>query len=173
MGYTTEFYGAVSVDPPLNRTERDYLNRFAQTRRMHRRRGPYFVGGSGFRGQGDDPDVIGFNDPPLGQPGLWCQWLPSEDGSALEWDRGEKFYEAEGWMAYLIDHFLRPGAHASDSGDPQFDAFSFDHLLDGEVEAQGEEPDDRWLLRVRRNRVYVLRGHLSFQEPGTQITAAR
>jgi hypothetical protein len=55
MGYTTEFYGAVEVSPPLNQAERDYLNRFADSRRMDREHGPYFVEGSGFLGQGPDP----------------------------------------------------------------------------------------------------------------------
>jgi len=37
--------------------------------------------------------------------------------------------------------------------------------LNGEIEAIGEEPDDRWLLRVTDNRVEVLRGHLVYGCP--------
>lgn len=172
MGYTTEFRGAVRIDPPLNRAERDYLHRFAETRRMDRDRGPYFVDGSGFRGQGEDADIRSFNSPPCAQPGLWCQWVPNEDGTAVEWDRDEKFYEADRWMAYLVDHFLRPGAHASAAGDPQFAEFTFDHALDGEIEAQGEEPGDRWLLRVEANTVSVLRGRTVFEGP-VRVTLAQ
>jgi hypothetical protein len=40
-------------------------------------------------------------------------------------------------LAYLIEHFLRPGAAAATSGDPQFSGLTFDHTLTGEIEAQG------------------------------------
>lgn len=94
---------------------------------------------------------------PRGSRGLG-RWVPNEDGSDLVWDGGEKFYEADAWMAYLIEHFLRPGAHAAQSGDEQFAAFSFDHVLNGEIEAQGESVDDRWLLCVVNSKVTVLPG---------------
>lgn len=164
MGYDTEFFGEVAVSPPLNQAECAYLQKFAQARRMDRERGPYFVDGSGSFGEGPDPDIRDSNQPPEGQPGVWCQWIPNEDGSALEWDEDEKFYEADSWMAYLIDHFLRPGAEASKTDDPQFVEFTFDHVLDGEIEAQGEEPSDMWLLRIENNVVTVLQGHVVYGE---------
>jgi hypothetical protein len=77
---------------------------------MHREKGPYFVGGGGFAGPDIEPDVIAGSDPPPEQPGLWCQWVPSEDGSAIGWDEEEKFYDAERWLAYLVDTFLAPDA---------------------------------------------------------------
>jgi hypothetical protein len=83
MGYTTEFYGEVAISPPLNEAERRYLRRFARTRRMDRSEGPYYVAGSGPYGQGEDPDIRDHNRPPQGQPGLWRQWIPNQDGSAL------------------------------------------------------------------------------------------
>lgn len=64
MGYTTEFDGTVSVEPPLNPSERAYLLKFSQTRRMDRSGGPYFVDGSGMMGQGDGPDTIFDYKPP-------------------------------------------------------------------------------------------------------------
>jgi hypothetical protein len=163
MGCTTEFFGEVAISPPLNEAERRYLQRFAKTRRMDRKRGPYYVDGSGPYGQGNDPDIPDHNCPPQGQPGLWCEWVPSEDGSALEWDGGEKLYKAVPGMAYLIDHFLRAGAKASRSQDPQFAEFTFDHFLNGEIEARGEEPDDKWLLRVRANGVSALPGRIVYE----------
>ena len=75
-------------------------------------------------------------------------------------------------MAYLIEHFLRPGAAAATSGDPQFSGFTFDHTLTGEIEAQGEDPDDRWLLRVTENRVSVLRARLTYVDPRPVTTLA-
>lgn len=165
MGYTTEFFGSVEIKPPLNEAERSYLHRFAATRRMDRERGPYYVEGGGYRGQDHDPDVRDPNKPPPGQPGLWCQWVPNEDGTAIEWDGGEKFYEAEQWMVFLIEHFLKPGARVADASDSQFEGFSFDHILNGEIGAQGEEYDDRWLLRVEQNRVSVLQGEIQYGNP--------
>jgi hypothetical protein len=146
MGYTTEFWGEVMIDPPLNEAEAEYLRKFANTRRMYRKKGPYFVDGSGDFGQGHDPDIIDFNNPDPSQPGLWCQWVPTPSRDALEWDGGEKFYDSVEWMQYIINHFLKPGAFASRSGDPQFTEFTFDHTLNGVIDAQGEDPEDRWKL---------------------------
>jgi hypothetical protein len=155
MGYTTDFYGQVVVSPPLNASEIAYLDKFAETRRMDRERGPYFVDGSGMFGQGGDSDIRDHNEPPEGQPGLWCQWIPTDDGKAIGWDGGEKFYYAEEWMVYIIDHFLRPGARAGASGEKQFADFTFDHVVNGAIEAQGEDPDDKWRLVVEDNEVRV------------------
>lgn len=158
MGYTTEFTGRVAVSPPLNEAEIGYLRKFAGTRRMRRGKGPYFVDGTGYAGQGHDPDIIGYNEPPEGQPGLWCKWEPADDGTAIAWNGAEKFYYADTWMAYLIDHFLAPGAaasHASGDAAAYFTEFTFDHVLNGEIDAQGEEYDDQWRLVVQDNVVSV------------------
>lgn len=166
MGYTTWFTGRVTVTPPLNPHEISYLERFASVRHMHRAKGPYFVADPG---QGSAPDVVGGgNEVHPGQPGFWCQWVPSEDGSAIGWDEEEKFYDAELWMAYLIDTFLKPGATvARELANPvpgwvypdEFMHFTFDHIVNGVIEAEGEgeEEDDLWRLEVRDNVVYVIR----------------
>ncbi|CAM4387640.1 hypothetical protein [Nocardiopsis rhodophaea] len=157
MGYTTKFDGEVTVTPPLNPHEIAYLEKFADTRRMDRMKGPYFVDGTGFFGQGEDPDIRDYNRPPRGQPNLWCHWVPTPEGDAIEWDQCEKFYDAAEWMSYLIDHFLKPGAHAQVDPGPnppaEFAHFTFNHCVDGWIDAQGEDPDDRWRLVVEDNRV--------------------
>ncbi|WP_116245765.1 hypothetical protein [Nocardiopsis sp. FIRDI 009] len=157
MGYSTVFTGHVTVTPPLNPHEVAYLRKFNRTRRMDRERGPYHVEGSGFMGQGEDPDIRRYSTPPEGQPSLWCGWTPSEDGTRIHWDGMEKFHEADVWMAYLIDHFLRPGAHAAAYEGPHrpaaFDHFTFDHTVSGVIHAQGDDPEDRWDLVVTANRV--------------------
>lgn len=152
MGYTTEFSGCVRIDPPLNQEEIDYLNKFSGTRRMDRSSGPYFVDGDGFAGQGDGPDTIyNYNKPPKGQPGLWCNWEPSEDGKYIRWNGGEKFYESDAWMDYLITHFLRPGARAKS----KLPFLQANHICNGEILAQGEDLHDRWKLIVVDNVVTV------------------
>lgn len=139
MGYTTDFYGAVEVTPPMKPELVEFLTKFAQTRRMHRKKGPDYVDGTGFMGQGADDDVIDHNRPPPGQPGLWCQWVPTDDGQFIGWDGGEKFYESAAWMKYIIDRYIAPAGH----------------VCNGTIDAQGEDPDDRWALEVKDNKVFV------------------
>ncbi len=114
MGYTSTFFGQIRIDPPLNAAETTYLECFAATRRMRMKdgRGPYFVLPPGAADHREN------NVQPITQPGTWCQWVPVDDGAALAWDGGEKFYGAEPWMRYLIEHFLRPEARASQAPAP-------------------------------------------------------
>lgn len=159
MGYTTEFEGFVTIDPPLSEAERDYINKFSGTRRMHCVQGPYYVDRGGFMGQDHGPDVIEYNHPAEGQPGLWCQWEISEDGGRIQWDGGEKFYNAETWMQYIIDHFIGakpkvmtlPATQRFDLNIPDFTG----HVCNGVIDAQGEERGDAWRMGVRDNRVGI------------------
>lgn len=151
MGYTTDFSGRVQIDPPLNAGEIAFLTKFNETRRMDRDNGPYFVDGTGDYGQGNDPDIRNFNRQPACQPGLWCGWRPTEDGTAIEWDGGEKFYSSADWMTYLIDHFLKPGCHAA-AALPFLQA---NHTVNGTIDAQGEDPSDIWRLVVENSVVSV------------------
>ncbi len=148
MGYTTDFDGQIDIVPALNDQEREFLTKFADTRRMNRTKGPYFVEGGGFAGQDREDDVIDGNAPPPDQPSLWCQWVPSNDGDAIVWDEGEKFYESPEWMVYLIQHFLGTNPLAKGELD-----FLQGHTLNGTISAQGEDPNDMWLLHVTDNTV--------------------
>lgn len=153
MGYTTYFDGEISIEPPLDAEEVAYLQKFSDTRRMDRKKGPYFVGGTGMFGQGNDPDILDSNRPPKGQPGLWCKWTVSDDGRAITWNGAEKFYASAEWMKYIIDHFLKPDCHAS-----KFNGMAFikaNHTCNGVIEAQGEESSDRWDIVVENNVVYT------------------
>lgn len=158
MGYTTDFTGSVTVEPPLNAAEIDYLTRFADSRRFTRIDGPYALHEDGFRG----PRIVDYNRPPDGQPSPWCNWAPTADGAAIEWNGAEKFYDSVEWMQYLIDTFLRPGAAlqaelgdriSGRAYDPAFGAFTFDHTVNGTIDAQGEDDDDTWRLVVTDNHV--------------------
>src|SRR5574337_670521 len=149
MGYHTEFSGEVNIDPPLNAAEIEYLAKFAATRRMERSRGPYFVDGiSGWWADSED-DIQNYNTPPAGQPGLWCHWVPSEDGTCLLWDGGENFYDSAEWMKYLIDHFLKPGCLAK----PSLSFLQANHTMNGVIDAQGEDIEDRRRIEVLNNKV--------------------
>jgi hypothetical protein len=158
MGYTTEFSGRVNVDPPLNPSETNYLVAFADSRRYRRVSGPYRTDTDAFTG----PDTVDYNRPAIGQPELWCHWTPTRDRLGLEWDGAEKFYSADIWMQYLVDTFLRPGAALQIElakrvrrrwYAPAFEQFSFDHVVNGSIEAAGQACDDRWALVVESNTV--------------------
>lgn len=160
MGYHTSFDGEFAITPTLTPEHLAFLKAFNETRRMHRNaakaetlsdpartavglpvgpQGAYFVGGQGFMGQDDDASVVDYDDPPSGQPGLWCQWVPNEAGTALAWDEGEKFYDYVEWLAYLIEHFFKP----------------WGYVLDGVVEWDGEDRKDVGTITVTGNEITV------------------
>jgi hypothetical protein len=148
MGYTTEFTGSFTITPTLTETDRVFLEKFNETRRMARNikgygvEGEFYVEGKGSFGQYDDDTVIDHNRPPKTQPGLWCQWVPNEDGNELVWDKGEKFYNYVEWLEYLIKSILIPRGYT----------------VNGEVEWQGEERDDRGMIVVKDNVVKTKKG---------------
>ncbi len=167
MGYTTEFRGQFQVvnletgkQQALTLAQYAYLKAFAQTRRMDRHpfkadtlddpkrkavglpigdSGGYFVGNEENHGQGHDKSVRDGNKPPVGQPGLWCQWTPTEDGTAIEWDEGEKFYDYVAWIEYILENFLKPWGLG----------------LAGSVEWEGEEFGDRGSISADKEDITV------------------
>lgn len=164
MGYTTDFYGSFGFNKPVTEELAEYINKFSSTRRMQRNveeikksfpnweelcfngklgdEGEYFIGGEGFMGQGTEATIINYNRPPSTQPGLWCKWVVSEDGTRLEWDGGEKFYNYVEWLKYLIDNFFAP----------------LGYVLNGNVEFQGEDYDDFGTISVEDNIVDIQYG---------------
>lgn len=84
--------------------------------------------------------IADYNRPPLGQPGLWCRWQPTEDDHGIAWDGTEKFYEYAAWLVYLVQHFLEPWGYVLDRG---------------RVQWRGDDADDRGILRADRNHVYL------------------
>lgn len=98
MGYTTEFSGRFDLDKPLTVAQVVVLRNFADTRHE------------------DEP----------GTPGIWCQWVPTEDGQGIEWDGNEKFYAYVEWLDYIVKKFLTP----------------WGITLSGEVQYRGEEFGD-------------------------------
>lgn len=145
MGYTTEFRGVFNLNKELDEETNTFLKKLAATRRMARNiegygvEGEFYVDGGNAGGFMDDhsPDVIDYNVPPKTQPGLWCQWVPTEDKMGIEWDEGEKFYNYVEWLEYIIANVLIPKGY----------------VLNGDVEYRGEEWDDRGVLRCKDNVV--------------------
>lgn len=170
MGYTTDFEGRFNLDRPLAPEHKAYLEAFAGTRRMGRDvtlvaklpdplreavdlpagpQGAYYVGSSsdGQFGQGKDESIVDFNHAPSSQPGLWCQWVPSSDGTAIEWDGGEKFYSYVEWLEYLVENFLG----------------KWGYKLNGTVTWEGEDRSDKGKIIVKDNVITTKRGRTVYR----------
>jgi hypothetical protein len=168
MGYTTDFYGQLETDWTMKQEHVDYINTFCSVRHMQRNAaiaetfpdpvrlaaglpigidGGYYVGNTNDYGQDMDASVKNGNQPPAGQPGLWCQWELVDNGQYLTWDGGEKFYNYVEWLRYLIEHFFEP----------------WGYKLNGEIEWQGEERDDMGLIKVENNIVTTKSGSISYE----------
>lgn len=157
MGYTTTFDGFFTLDQRLFDSQVLYLWEFANSRRVKRnvallqnvpdpareavdlplgKDGGYFVNRK-WDEENDWATAIDYNKPPSGQPGLWCQWIPTNDGRGIQWDGGEKFYHYIAWLQYIIIHFLEP----------------WDYQLSGEVKWQGEDASDKGHITVENNQL--------------------
>jgi len=121
MGYTTYFSGEIEVEPPLSAALVAEIN--AYNREDHR-----------------DEEAAGT------APGIWCQWIASDDGHEILWDDGEKFYDSPLWMTYVINRWLVPNGHVGN----------------GKIFADGEESDDHWMLEVINNEVFVRQGRIVY-----------
>lgn len=146
MGYSTDFEGKLKFNKQLSVDDLNFLRKLAGTRRMKRKVDPkygvdgeFYVDGTGEWGQGRDDNVVDYNTPPETQPSLWLQWEPTEDGWYLEWNGGEKFYSYIEWLEYLIEKILKPRGY----------------VLNGVIDWQGEESDDRGIIDVKDNFVMV------------------
>lgn len=155
MGYTTDFDGAFTVSPKLKPEDKEFLTKLNKTRRMARNVGPeygvegeFYVDGTGDFGQDRDATIIDFNTPPRTQPGLWCQWVPGEDGETIEWDGGEKFYNYTEWLAYIIAWLAPRG-----------------YVLNGSVDWQGEDSSDFGRILVESNQIKIQTGKKELSEP--------
>lgn len=156
MGYSTSFSGEFHIVPVLTSAQIAYLKALSSTRRMARDpeklkdfpdplreavglplgpEGMYFVGDSENYGQNKYLSILDFNNypgyrithqPEWAQPGLWLQWVPSDDGTILEWDQGEKFNNYVEWLQWLQNYVFN----------------LWNVTLEGEVRWQGEESDD-------------------------------
>jgi hypothetical protein len=148
MGYDTDFSGYFKIDRPVDEDTYNLLYGLATTRRMARKadaslygvEGEFYVDGSDYGHKTGEPPIIDINRPPCTQPGLWCQWLISDDRLTLEWDGGEKFYNYVEWLEYLVDRVIAPEGYE----------------LNGVVRWRGEDFEDVGTLIVRNNKVTVL-----------------
>jgi hypothetical protein len=147
-------------------------NPFLPKEQTYGNEGEYFVGGTGHGGQDRDDSIIDYNESPGGviknndedfgtywsrhtkqiqdglcQPGLWCQWTTNEEGTCLEWDGGEKFYNYVEWLKYLINHFFE----------------KWGVKLNGEITWEGEDSEDMGKIVVVDNVVTVKVARITYE----------
>ncbi len=141
MGFSTAYLGRLDITPHLNPAEVEWLRAYHLTERAFHPDDPYAVPAH--------PQAEVFEHPECLLPGGgWvirretesglprCDWQPCVEGCCLEWSSIEKSNTASRELAYLIDHFLRPGAHAQRDGRVDFADFTFDHVVSGIVAAE-------------------------------------
>lgn len=159
MGYSTDFYGEFNISPPLNEKEINFLEKFNETRRVIRSDdsdGRYYItDGRDNYGQ-NTKNILQMNQEPVGQPGLWCSFKASEDGTSLVWDGSEKTYDGADWIKYLIVHFLGNNPLMQTINPELYEKHGFTpHILNGVMYARGEECNDLWRIIVKDNLVSV------------------
>jgi len=157
MGYHTDFSGdGFQTDKPVDEETYQLLHLISSTRRMARDNSKlaeqlgltlkqvekkYGVEGEfyGTDSYSEDKTIINVNQSPAPQPGLWCQWMMDEDKQTIDWDGGEKFYEYEEWLTYLIERILKPRGYK----------------LSGSVYWSGEEDEDTGEIIIKDNVMTV------------------
>ena len=84
MGYHTDLFGEIAVEPPMP------AGLVARMKQYH------------------DTEHVEY---PVGDHSQYCPWAPKEDGSALVWDEADKPYQYVQWLEHLIKMFLVPDAY--------------------------------------------------------------
>jgi hypothetical protein len=154
--YNTTFLGSFYFSRPLSAEELTFLTNFVKSRRMqynveklmdelHGDYGnpfssdPYGPQGAFFTLQlsSDHPAILDSNNPPASQPSLWCHWVPTD--TTLSYNSAQNFHHYDEWLEYLVTHFFTP----------------WGIQLNGAIQWQGEDPDDRGILSMRNNRLFV------------------
>lgn len=170
MGYTTEFTGRFKLTPHLNKAQVKYLQAFCESRRMKRDEQivkqqpdslresvglPVGTDGEFCVSNSDDnmcfltreemkkrSGVLDYNEPPGDQPGLWCLWVPTDDGRHLRWNGREKFYHYSEWLNYMVKSFFK----------------LWGVRLDGYVTWKGQDRGDRGMIVADGEIISVLTG---------------
>jgi hypothetical protein len=130
MALTVHTTDVLTVTPPLNRQEQRYLRGLSRD-----------AGGA------------------IRRPGIFCPWEPADDGATLhvfeEWGTKQPLAE---WAAYLASHLLGPDSPRLHGR--LLKGFTYDHVLTGRVEVEGQAAGDRWTLVAGQDGVAVERRHM-------------
>ncbi len=109
MSLSIEVIGELSINPPLNKQEIEYLKKFSNMRRCELNGGEYSTSKS-ITATYDDPSNLPhdekYNKVIKGQPSLWCQWVPTDDGKHIIFNNDSSDQNSGEWLPYLIEHFI-------------------------------------------------------------------
>jgi hypothetical protein len=76
-------------------------------------------------------------------PGYNCDWVVTNDGLGIHWNGTEKFYDADAWMQFITPNGI---------------------VANGVIDAQGEDPGDRWRLKVADNKVSTVKARVTWED---------
>ncbi len=152
MSIDAQYKGQLTIEPPLNETEKKALDLFLDARHMKTVHGPLDIRRSLTAGH---PDVVNWNETAQDVPSLYANLRLTEPG-ILEWDGQEGAGDLAPWVRYLINYFLRPVAAFSEKAKlvPESDplhAFTFDHVVNGMMTGMGG--GEAWRIEVKDNTV--------------------
>lgn len=153
MGYDTEYVGYLTIAPPLNSTEVEWLSGFADW-------------GAAMNG---DPFHLPMNPRAAVarafQERRWAMasaatvpagvrdWRVDTDGDRISWRRSERSNDAVRTLRFLVEYYLGPEALAKSCGSRDFADFTFDHRLDGIIAASRDDADELFLITVVENAI--------------------
>lgn len=137
MGYQTDFVGYLYVQPALNETEIEFVNKASGTHLPRPGGQLYAVEGASGRSAWLEAEA----------PPGWSNWCCCSEGCCLSYDGGDQANHMIPWIRYLAGTYLVPGATAEGRGG--FEDFTFDHFLNGMV--VGSRRDNRQLFAITAN----------------------
>ncbi len=162
MGMQTRYLGALTITPPLCQEEVVWLRAHQRTNFSLHPDDPYpaAMNPTAERTQAFANGSRAASRPSHLRRPRWVDWAPNLDGTHLCWQEADKSNTPIPQIEYLIDHFLKPGAHASRDGRADFAPFTFDHVVSGVMAA--ERSDGRlYLIEAEENivrEVVLIRG---------------
>lgn len=155
MSHDTEYLGHLTVTPPLNPAEVEWLSGFADWGAISDG-DPYRLP---MNPRAELVHAFAQRNGAMRQPGIvpagvrdWRVWA---NGVGISWQRAPNSNDAEATMRFLVDHYLRPDARAKHLGGDDFAQFTFDHRLDGVVAAWRSDTEELYLIRVEDNEIYT------------------
>jgi len=133
MGYNIDWECDLTITPALNKAEIEFLNTFFENDHRHTDE-CYTQDGT------DDVDVPSY-------PGVWCNLAILEGGVGFQWNGEEKTYALLDWVIWVTDQYLSENSPLK--GLPQFEGFTFNHIVSGSMTWSGEDLDDSGIVYIK------------------------
>lgn len=141
MGYQTDFVGYLHIQPALNETEIRFINALS--------------GAEPGENVLEDMEKAekSLLDLRYGMPRGWSSWAACPQGCCLSYSGGDKANHMIPWLKFLIGALLSPDA--MEHGGPEFERFTWDHMLNGMVVGSRRDNRELYSITVRENEVEV------------------